>query len=190
MYELCIHEPSSELVKITQISCGDSDIYIYFKTLFFLNMCLCVHAHNYVAVHSIPVKVEVTLSFFVSHFASLLCLSCFLPQTLSVPFQLLCGYHAVLYSKINRCTKVHIYTCTQRSQSHDWMCKYQSASLSIVFYTVMHVYIFLTSVQVFEAEWENRMWNVYNVQHVQQYKTQPSNKARFQRSLCHFGCVY
>lgn len=42
MYELCIHEPSSELVKIAQVSCGDFDICIYFEALFFL-VCVCVH---------------------------------------------------------------------------------------------------------------------------------------------------
>lgn len=44
MYELCIHEPSSELVKIAQVSCGDFDICIYFKALFFVNMYLCVRS--------------------------------------------------------------------------------------------------------------------------------------------------
>lgn len=55
MYELCIHEASSELVKITHVSCGDFDIYIYFKALFFLDMCLCVYARNYVAVRLLVV---------------------------------------------------------------------------------------------------------------------------------------
>lgn len=45
MYELCIHEPSSELVKIAKGSCGDFDICIYFETLFLVNVCLCVRAH-------------------------------------------------------------------------------------------------------------------------------------------------
>lgn len=45
MYELCIHEPSSELVKIAQISCGDFDICSYFETLFLvdISLCMCVH---------------------------------------------------------------------------------------------------------------------------------------------------
>lgn len=38
MYKLWIHEPSSELIKITQVSCGDFDICIYFKTLFLVNV--------------------------------------------------------------------------------------------------------------------------------------------------------
>lgn len=42
MYELYIHEPSSELVKIAQVSCRDFDICIYFETLFLVNMHLCV----------------------------------------------------------------------------------------------------------------------------------------------------
>lgn len=45
MYELCIHEPSSEVVKIAQVSCGDFDICIYFKALFLVSMCLCVCVH-------------------------------------------------------------------------------------------------------------------------------------------------
>lgn len=38
MYKLWIHEPSSELVKIAQVSCGDFDISIFFKTLFLVNV--------------------------------------------------------------------------------------------------------------------------------------------------------
>lgn len=43
MYELCIHEPSSVLVNIAQVSCWDFDICIYFKALFSVNMCWCVY---------------------------------------------------------------------------------------------------------------------------------------------------
>jgi len=51
MYELCIHELSSELVKIAQVSCGDFDICIYFKALFLVNMCVCMYACACVCVH-------------------------------------------------------------------------------------------------------------------------------------------
>lgn len=40
MSELCIHEPSSELVKIATASCGDFDFCIYFNALFLVNICL------------------------------------------------------------------------------------------------------------------------------------------------------
>lgn len=45
VYELCIHETSSELVKIAKGSRGDSDISIYFQTLFLANVHACVRAH-------------------------------------------------------------------------------------------------------------------------------------------------
>lgn len=96
MYELYIHEPSSELVKIAQVSCGDFDICIYFETLFLVNMhcaCLCAHVNMWSHVYfimKITEKLELTDTLSLSLFPSLHILLRFFGTALSASFQLLC----------------------------------------------------------------------------------------------------
>lgn len=114
--ELCIHEPSSELVKIAQVSCGDSDICIYFEALFFFNTCLCVcvrarflfHHENRSKIgsdwHTLSLCLCLSFCLFCLISAPFLCFRfiCVFPAALLLPWQ--------TYNEINSHTLANTHT--------------------------------------------------------------------------------
>lgn len=161
--ELCIHEPSSELVKIAQVSCGDSDICIYFEALFFFNTCLCVcvrarflfHHENRSKIgsdwHSLSLCLCLSFCLFCLISAPFLCFRfiCVFPAALLLPWQ--------TYNEINSHTLANTHT---RTHTQTYQHKGAQSSRSMAFQTQLCVLVFSShtcgGVWGIEAEWENQ----------------------------------